>query len=67
MQRTFPRKVEEGREVLPVGHLRALVPEVIEERMAHRLDGAQPCARGVLEQPRHQVDRLDGGAWPEYL
>jgi hypothetical protein len=48
--RTFSCKVEQERELLSVRHPRTLPSELIEKRMAHRLNRTQTCLGGVLEQ-----------------
>jgi hypothetical protein len=48
--RTFSRKVEQERELLSIGHPRALPSKLVEEWMTHRLDCTQTCLGGVLEQ-----------------
>ena len=47
---TFSCKVEQGREILSVGHPRTLSSKLVEEWMTHRLDRTQTGLRGVLKQ-----------------
>lgn len=67
MIRTLPSKVKQQREFLPIRHLRSLLPELIEEWVAHGLHRTQPRLRRVLEQLRHQIDRLRSRARTEDL
>jgi len=47
--RTFSCKVEQGRELLSVGHPCALPSELVKEWVAHRLNCTQTRLGGVLE------------------
>ena len=64
---TLPSEVEQRRELLPVRHLRPLLPQLVEEGVTHGLNRAQPRLGRVLEQLRNEVDRLGSRAWPEDL
>lgn len=50
MVHTFACEVEERGEILAIRHLGCFDPEIVEERMAHGLDGTQAGTGCVFEQ-----------------
>lgn len=60
-------EVEQRRKLAPVRQLLVALPQLVEERVRAGLNGGDPGARGVLEQPGHEGDRVRRGACPEYL
>eukprot|EP00955_Chlamydomonas_euryale_P099114 365195-Chlamydomonas_euryale.AAC.21 len=50
--------VEKRRQRLAIGQPRHGVPQLVEQRVRHRLEPRQSLARVVLQQLRNQVDRL---------
>ena len=65
--RTLSCEVEERGEGLAVRHDRVVLSKLVEEWMNHGFDGSKACLWCVLEQLRHQRDRLGRGTRTEHL
>ena len=67
MELTLSCEIKEKWEVLPVRHLRAFLPQLVEEGVDHCLYRTQSCLRRIFQQLRHQVNGFWGRSGPEDL